>query len=76
MVEPEESSGPGAPEPKAAEAPPVERRDADGLPVDRAPTLDDVRGGAGSGRSIAVGCTVVVLLLVIGFWLLRAGLLG
>ena len=53
-----------------------ERRDADGLPLDREPTLDDVRGSAGSGRTIAVGCFVLVVLAVIGFWLVRGGLLG
>lgn len=56
-----------AEEPKKAE-----RFDDDGIPLDRAPTLDDVRGDAGSGRSIAVGCTVLVVLLVGAFWLVRA----
>lgn len=60
--------------PKAEGAPdaaPNERFDEEGLPLDRAPTLDDVRGGEGSGRSIAVSCTVIVVLFVIGFWILR-----
>jgi hypothetical protein len=51
---------------------PPERRDEDGLPLDRKPTLDDVRGGGGSGRTTAVSCTVAVLLLVLMFWVLRA----
>jgi hypothetical protein len=55
---------------------PRERRDADGLPLDRAPTLDDVRGESGSGRSIAWGCTALVLVALAGFWLVRAFLLG
>ena len=54
----------------------AERLDEDGLPVDRVPTLDDVRSDAGSGRAIAVGCTSVVAAVVILFWLLRAGMLG
>jgi hypothetical protein len=48
-----------------------ERRDDDGLPLDRQPTLDDVRGGGGSGRTTAVSCTLAVLLLVLLFWVLR-----
>lgn len=51
--------------------PAPERLDEDGIPLDRKPTLDDVRGGTGSGRATAVSCTVVVLLLVLGFWFLR-----
>lgn len=53
-----------------------ERVDADGLPIDRPATLDDVRGTSGSGRAVAVSCTLVVLGLVLAFWLLRVGLLG
>jgi hypothetical protein len=49
-----------------------ERRDEDGLPLDRAPTLDDVRGTEGSGRTIAVGCAILVALAVAAFWILRA----
>ena len=45
--------------------------DEDGLPLDRAPTLDDVRGNAGSGRSIAVGCSLAVTLFAVAFWLVR-----
>lgn len=47
-----------------------DRRDAEGIPLDREPTLDDVRGGANHFR-FAVGCSVVVLLLVAAFWVLR-----
>jgi hypothetical protein len=49
-----------------------ERRDEEGLPLDRAPTLDDVRGGGGSGRTTAVSCTVAVVLLLLLFWGVRA----
>lgn len=56
--------------------PAKERFDEDGLPLDRPATLDDVRGGAGSGRVIAVGCTIFVVIVLGLFWLIRGGLLG
>lgn len=55
---------------------PAERLDEDGLPLDRPATLDDVRGDAGSGRFIAVGCSILVLVVLALFWLIRGGLLG
>jgi hypothetical protein len=55
-------------------AKPAERFDEDGLPLDRAPALDDVRGSAGSGRMIAVGCSILVIGFVLVFWLIRGGL--
>ncbi len=58
-------------EPKTAE-----RVDEDGLPLDRKPTLDDVRGDSGSGRTIAIGCTLLVMLALALFWLVRVGILG
>ena len=58
------------PEPEAPE-----RVNDAGLPLAREPTLADVRGEAASGRVIAVGCTVLVAILVAGFWLLRVGIL-
>lgn len=62
--------------PEAVEAPKViERVDAEGLPIDRPPTLDDVRGAEGSGRTIAIGCTVLVVLAVLGFWVLRTAMM-
>ena len=62
--------------PAPTEAPKVaERVDEEGLPIDRAPTLDDVRGAEGSGRTIAIGCTVLVVLAVLGFWVLRAAIM-
>lgn len=75
-----ETSGEGAgsdAEPEAAEeAPKPERLDAEGLPIDRPVTFDDVRGGEGSGRSVAIGCTVLVVGALVLFWLIRAGLFG
>ena len=59
---------------EAAAAP--ERRDEEGLPLDRKPTLDDVRGTEGSGRATAVGCTVLVLIAVAAFWVLRIAVMG
>jgi hypothetical protein len=47
-----------------------ERRDEDGLPLDRAPTLDDVRGGANHFK-FAVGCSALVAVLICAFWVLR-----
>ncbi len=38
-----------ADEQSSPEDAPKERLDEEGLPLDRAPTLDDVRGGEGSG---------------------------
>lgn len=66
-----------APEPAPTEATPAaadaakERLDDEGLPLDRPPTLDDVRGADGGGRLIAIGCTGLVILAVLGFWALR-----
>jgi hypothetical protein len=52
------------------EKPADERRDEDGLPLDRAPTIDDVRGGANHFR-FAIGCSAVVVALIAAFWVLR-----
>jgi hypothetical protein len=67
-------------EPPNADTPPLpavpvppakpERRDEDGLPLDRDPTIDDVRGGANHFK-LAVGCSAVVVLLIVAFWVLR-----
>ncbi len=67
-----------APEQRAAagqQATPEPAFDEEGLPLHRPPTLDDVRGGAGSGRTIAIGCAILVALAVLAFWIVRAGLL-
>lgn len=63
-------------EAKAAETKVQERLDEDGLPLDRKPTLDDVRGESGSGRTIAIGCTLLVVLALAAFWLIRVGILN
>ncbi len=50
-------------------------RDEDGIPIDREPTLDDVRSDGEPHRLAALGCTAVVVTLVLAFWIIRA-LLG
>ena len=51
----------------------AERLDAEGLPLDREPTIDDVRGGANHFK-FAVGCSAVVVLAILAFWVLRVAL--
>ncbi len=46
-----------------------------GIPMSREPTLDDVRGDGDAHRRMAFGCTAVVTLFVIAFWLVRGYLL-
>jgi hypothetical protein len=58
------------PDPEDARPAAPERRDADGLPLDRDATLDDVRGGANHFK-FAVGCSALVALLIVAFWVLR-----
>ena len=60
------------PAPPASPSAP-QRRDEDGLPLDRAPTIDDVRGGANHFK-FAIGCTAVVAVLLLAFWVLRVAL--
>jgi hypothetical protein len=72
----QETRGAGAGADAGAGVDAAGRVDEDGLPIDRPATLDDVRGTEGSGRSIAFGCTAIVALAVLLFWLLRAGLFG
>ena len=57
MSEEHKELAPGEADPAAETRDAPERFDEDGLPLDRPPTLDDVRGNAGSGRTIAIGCT-------------------
>jgi hypothetical protein len=75
----EETSKPGDGTKSDESVPPApevaERVDEEGLPIDRAPTLDDVRGAEGGGRMIAIGCTALVVLAVLGFWVLRAAMM-
>jgi hypothetical protein len=47
-----------------------ERRDEAGVPLDREPTIDDVRGGENHFK-LAVGCSAVVALAIVAFWVLR-----
>lgn len=49
-----------------------DERDTEGLPIHREPTLDDVRSDGRAHRMAAVGCTAVVLALVLAFWIVRA----
>lgn len=53
-----------------------ERVDEDGLPLDRAPTIDDVRSQEARHSRIAVGCTLVIVLFIVLFWLIRGGFIG
>jgi hypothetical protein len=63
------------PQPHTDHAHSPDRRDAAGLPLDREPTLDDVRGGADHFK-LAVGCSLAVLLMVLAFGVLRVLLAG
>jgi hypothetical protein len=76
VTEPESETESDAKKDEPAKAAAPERVDEEGLPIDRPATLDDVRGGEGSGRTIAVGCSVLVASAILGFWLLRAYLFG
>ena len=60
----------------AADEAPKERVDADGLPLDRDATIDDVRSQEGKHGRIAFGCTLFVVLLLVLFWLIRGGVIG
>lgn len=60
----------------ATEAPEKERVDADGLPLDREATIDDVRSTEARHGRIAFGCTLFVVLLLVIFWLIRGGVIG
>ncbi len=42
-----------------------------GIPMSRAPTLDDVRGDSEPHRRLAIGCTLAVLALLLAFYLVR-----
>lgn len=60
----------------ADEESPKERVDADGLPLDREPTIDDVRSQEGKHGRIAAGCALSIILVIALFWLIRAGFIG
>jgi len=42
-----------------------------GIPMSRAPTLDDVRGDSEPHRRMAVGCSLITVIVVAAFWLWR-----
>lgn len=69
-----EANKPAAEEPeRALKSPSV---DEDGLPLDRPPTLDDVRSKDGVHGRFAMGCTIAIVALIVAFWLIRGGLGG
>ncbi len=53
-----------------------EPRDQLGIPMRREPTLDDVRSDGEQHRQLAFGCTVLVSLAVVLFWLVRGMMLS
>lgn len=57
-------------------APKEERVDADGLPLDREATIDDVRSTEARHGRIAFGCSLVIVLFIVLFWLIRGGFIG
>lgn len=62
-----------APEETATEK---ERVDEDGLPIDRDPTIDDVRSKTGLHGKFAMGCVLLVVMLILAFWIIRSNLGG
>ena len=54
---------------------PEEPTDQLGIPMSREPTIDDVRSDGVDHRRLAVGCSVVVGLALVAFWLVRVVLL-
>lgn len=42
-----------------------------GIPMSREPTLDDVRSDGVEHRRLAIGCTLLVIVLLAGFYGLR-----
>jgi hypothetical protein len=46
-----------------------------GIPMSREPTIDDVRSDGEQHRRLAFGCTALVTLFVVAFWLVRGYLL-
>ncbi len=53
------------------ELPDDEPVDQLGIPMSREPTLDDVRGGSEPHRRLAIGCSLLVAALLVGFYLIR-----
>jgi len=59
-----------------SDPPRKERVDEDGLPLDREATIDDVRSTSGVHGRYALGCTIVIVVVILAFWLIRAGVGG
>lgn len=57
-------------------SPGAEPVDQLGIPMNREPTLDDVRSDGVDHRRLAVGCTLAVALVLIGFYAVRMFLCG
>ena len=74
-LDPNESAPEGEHEPGGSEEPegPVDQL---GIPMSREPTLDDVRTDGEEHRRLALGCTVLVIAALAGFWLFRVVLAG
>lgn len=53
-----------------------EALDEDGLPLHREVTIDDVRSTEARHGRIAFGCTLIVVLVLVLFWLIRGGVIG
>ena len=62
--------------PRESDPPRKERVDEDGLPLDRAPTIDDVRSTSGVHGRYAMGCTILIVIVILAFWFIRAGIGG
>lgn len=75
-----EAAGEGGAESEQGSAtesePPRPRVDEDGLPLDREPTIDDVRSTSGLHGRYAMGCTIFIVILILAFWFIRAGIGG
>jgi hypothetical protein len=59
-----------------ADRPADEPVDQLGIPMNREPTLDDVRGDGEQHRRLAIGCALLVAALLVAFYLIRAVALG
>jgi hypothetical protein len=46
-----------------------------GIPMSREPVLDDVRSDGVDHRRLAIGCSLLVSVLLIAFWLVRGVLM-
>ena len=62
--------------PPDSEPPKKERVDEDGLPLDREATIDDVRSTSGMHGRYALGCTIFIVVVILAFWFIRAGIGG